>query len=340
MLKRVELRYQKRVDAVGSVQRGEEPKVVARVMGVPLNTLYDWLARYRSGGWHALRDEHRSGRPRKVSGSVMKWLYDAITMGDPRQYKFEFCLWSRRIIKALLKKHHSIEISLASIGRLLGQMGLSAQRPIYKAYQQNPADVKKWLEKEYPSIVKKAKATNAVIYFGDEAAFRSDYHSGTTWSPVSVTPVVEEYRGKFGINCVSAVSAKGLLRFKMFEGKMNSAFFIDFLQGLHSDNGKPVFVIVDRASYHRSLEVKNFIKKQKGQIRLFYLPAYSPELNPDEQIWNRAKNTVGKICIENKDHMKKVVLKTLRSLQKKTLKIISCFQLEKTKYAALRPDYF
>lgn len=108
-----------------------------------------------------------------------------------------------------------------------------------------------------------------------------------------MTPVVEEYRGKFGVNCISAVSAKGVLRFKMFEGKMTSTLFIDFLQGLHSDTGKPVFVIVDRASYHRSPEVKNFLKKQKGQIRLFYLPAYSPELNPDEQIMEQSKKYRG-----------------------------------------------
>lgn len=339
MTKRIDLRYEKRKNVVEAVQRGEEPKIVARVMKIPLNTVYDWLARYRSGGWHALHDGRRSGRPRKVSGPVMKWIYDAITMGDPRQYKFEFCLWSRRIIRSLLKKYHGVEISLSSIGRLLGQLGLSAQRPIYKAYQQNPVEVERWLKEEYPAIVREAKGNKAVIYFADEAAFRSDNHSGTTWSPISVTPVVEEYRGRFGINCISAVSAKGLLRFKLFEGKMTSAFFIDFLQGLHSDTGRAVFVIVDNASYHKSKEVKNFLKQQNGNIRLFHLPAYSPELNPDEQVWNRAKNTVGRICIENKGHMKKVVLKTLRSLQKKTAKIIAFFQLKGTKYAALHPDY-
>ncbi len=129
-LKKSEQRYEKRVEVVKAIQRGEEPKVVARVMGIPLASVYNWLARYRSGGWHALRDGQKSGRPRKVTGTVLKWLYDAITGGDPRQYEFEFSLWTRRIIKTMLKRIHGIEISESSISRLLKQLGLSAQRPV------------------------------------------------------------------------------------------------------------------------------------------------------------------------------------------------------------------
>jgi len=111
--------------------------------------------------------------------------------------------------------------------------------------------------------------------------------------------------------------------------------FIDFLVCLHKDADKAVYVIVDNARYHASEEVKQFLKKQKGAIRLFYLPSYSPELNPDEQVWNRAKNTVGRICVENKCHMKKVVQKTLRSMKNKVALIVSFFQLDTTKYATI-----
>jgi transposase len=335
MPKKIEFRYEKRVAAVTAVQRGEAPKIVSRVMNIRLNTLYEWLSRYRNGGWQALREGYRSGRPRKVSGTTLKWIYDAITMGDPRQFQFEFCLWTRRIVRAMLKKYHGIEISLASVGRLLKQLGLSSQKPIYKAYQQNPEAVDLWLKKEYPGIVRKAKMNDADIYFADEAGFRSDHHNGKTWSPVGVTPVVDEHRGKFGVNCISAVSAKGLLRFKLFEGRMNSSLFITFLTGLQADADKAVYVIVDRAKYHVSKEVKEFLREQKGKIRLFYLPAYSPELNPDEQVWNSAKNRVGRICVENKNHMKEVVSKTLRSMKKKVSLILSFFKLETTQYATI-----
>lgn len=335
-----QVRSEKRVEAVKAVQRGDSPKLVARVMGIPVNTLYDWLARYRHGGWDALREGARSGRPRKVNGTILNWLYRAITTGDPRQYQFDFCLWNRRIIKSMLKKHHGIELSLHSVGRLLNQLGLSAQRPVYQAYQQDKAAVKKWLEHTYPELFYRAKKLKANIYFADESSFRSDSHRGTTWGVVGQTPVVEEHRGRFGMNCISAISAKGQMRFKCFEGRMNSEGFIDFLKALRSDTNKPTFVIVDGASYHRSKKVKDYLKSTKGQVELFQLPAYSPELNPDEQVWNQAKARVGKIAIENKDMMKQVLTKVLRSIQKSKTLIRSFFKLENTKYAQISPENF
>ncbi len=328
-----EVRTQKRIDAVKSVQRGEEPKLVARVMGIPMTTLYDWLARYRGGGWDALGEGVRSGRPRKVTGSVLSWLYNAITGGDPRQYQFEFFLWNRRIIRSMLKKHHGIELSVSSIGRLLRQLGLSAQRPIYKAYQQDKTAVKQWLEQTYPNLFARARKLKATLCFADEASFRSDSHRGTTWGAIGQTPVVEEHRGRFGINCISAISAKGEMRFKCFEGRMNSDGFIDFLKALHSDSGMPVFVIVDGASYHSSRKVKDYVKSTEGKVELFKLPAYSPELNPDEQVWNQAKSNIGKMAIESKSMMRKAVLRAMRSIQKSRQLIKAFFKLEHTKYA-------
>lgn len=332
-LKRSEQRYQKRVEAVKAVQRGEEPKIVARVMGIPLNSIYNWLARYRSGGWHALRDGKKSGRPRKVTGAVLKWLYDAITGGDPRQYQFEFCLWTRRIIKTMLKKIHDIEISESSVSGLLNQLGLSAQRPIYKAYNQDPKAVKEWLEDTYPKLYADARNNGARIYFLDEASFRSDHHSGTTWGKIGKTPIVKEHRGRFGINCISVVNANGLMRFRCFEGRMNSERFIDFLKYLSKDTDRPIYLVVDGASYHTSKKTRAYVQSTNDQVRLYQLPAYSPELNPDEQVWNHAKRRTGKMTIANKDDMKRAAVKALRSIQKTTDLIKSFFQLETTRYA-------
>ncbi len=332
---KADLRNQKRADAVKSVQRGEEPRVVSRVMNIPLNTLYDWLVRYRSGGWHALRDGSRSGRPKKVSGAVLKWLYNAITTGDPRQRQFEFCLWNRRIVKSMLKKVHAIELSLSSISRLLAQLGLSAQRPVYKAYQQDKSAVKEWLEETYPGLFARAKKLKAMIYFADEASFRSDSHRGTTWGKIGETPIVDEHRGRFGINCISAVSSKGEMKFKCFEGRMNSEGFIAFLKALLSDSEKPIFVVIDGASYHGSKKVKEYLKSTQGKVELFKLPAYSPELNPDEQVWNQAKQRTGKVAIESKSQMKRIVYRVMCSIQKSKNLIKSFFKLEDTKYSQI-----
>jgi transposase len=330
-----ELRYQKRAAVVEAVQRGEAPRDVARVFNVPLNTVYDWLARYRQGGWDALRDRQRSGRPRKVDGTVMKWLYEAITMGNPQQFKFEFCLWTLKIVKDLLKKTFSIELSKSSLSRLLGQLGLSPQRPIFKAASQDPQAVEKYLKERYPEIRARARKMGAEIFFLDEAAFRSDHHSGTTWGPIGETPELKEHRGRFGYNAISAVSARGKMYFQTFTGKMDTSGFIAFLKKLRSDVGKPVIVITDRASYHKAKKATEYITSTQGEVGLELLPARSPELNPDEQVWNRAKERLGRMIIQNKDHMKNALQRVLRSLQRNAKLIKSFFQLNDTRYALI-----
>ena len=118
--------------------RKESVEVVARIYNIPLRTVFDWLARYRQGGWHALIEKNRQGRPKQITGDDMKWLYDAITMGNPLNYKLPFCLWSSNNIRALLQKERAVILSKSSICRLLGHLGLTPQKPLYKSYKQDP----------------------------------------------------------------------------------------------------------------------------------------------------------------------------------------------------------
>ncbi len=180
-----ELRRIEVVEAI--VVRGEEATTVARIYNTPIRTVFDWLARYRGGGWDALKEGRRTGRRRKVSGNIMKWLYDKITMGDPRQFQLPFCLWTLDIIRKVLKREHGIELSKSSVSRLLKHMGLTPQRPIYKSYKQDPKTIKKYLQKTYPAIAKRAEKEGWEIFFVDEAAVRSDCHHGTTWGAVGET---------------------------------------------------------------------------------------------------------------------------------------------------------
>ncbi|NBW85042.1 MAG: IS630 family transposase [Proteobacteria bacterium] len=338
-MKGSEKRYQKRVEAIKAIQRSERPQVVSRVMGIPITTLYDWIARYRSGGWHALEDHSKSGRPKKVDGAVMKWLYEAITLGDPRQFQFEFCLWTRKIIRKMLISEHGIDLSLPSISRLLKQLGLSVQKPIYKAYQQNKKSVNEWITEKFPNIQNEARKEGADIYFADESSFRSDHHHGGTWGKIGTTPVVEEHRGRFGVNCISAITAKGEMFFECFTGRMNSEGFILFLKHLYEDAGKRIYLVVDGAQYHKSKMVRDFIEEMKGEIKLFILPAYSPELNPDEQIWNHAKRKTGSMCISTKTEMENIVNKVLAEIQRSTDLIVSFFKMKHTQYIIQQSEY-
>ena len=331
---KAEQRYQKRKDAVEAVARGEPASVVARVLGVPLRTMFLWLAQYRQGGYHALREGQRSGRPRKVTGEVMQWLYRAITMGDPRQHQFEFCLWTLAIIRTMLKREKGIELSKSGVSRLLGHLGLSPQRPIYRSYKQDPKELERYLNKTFPELQQLAKRTGAVIYFVDEAAVRSDAHRGTTWGRIGETPVVADSGDRFGLRLISAVSPRGDMKFATFQGRMNGARFVQFLKDLRTDTGKPIIVIADNASYHGSKAVQRFIEASDGDVVIEHLPRYAPEFNPDEQVWNHAKARLAKLFIATKDDLVHEMRSIMRSIQCSTQLIRSFFQLESTRYAA------
>ena len=331
---KAEIAFQRRKQAVEAVQAGEPVSLVARLFRVPHRTIFRWLARYRHGGWHALCDGARSGRPRRVSAEVMQWLYNAITLGDPRQFQLPFCLWTLKIVRTVLHKEKGLELSKSSVCRLLQQLGLSPQRPIYRSYKQDPKELEKYLEQTFPELRRLARRLGAEIYFVDESAVRSDHHRGTTWAPIGSTPVVEDSGDRFGIKLISAVTPRGDMRFATIEGRMNSDKFISFLKKLRSDAGKPIIVIADNASYHTSAKVIRFAHESLGEITLGHLPRYAPELNPDEQVWNHAKARLGKMFIDGKETMRRGVLNIMRSIQKNTSLVLSFFQLDSTRYAS------
>jgi len=331
------LRYQKRTTAVDAVRTGETPSKVARALQVPLRTLFLWLALYRTGGYDALREKKRSGRPRKVSPEAMQWLYDAITLGDPRQHQFSFCLWTLGIIRTMLKREKGIDLSKSGVCRLLGHLGLSPQTPIYRSYRQDPQKLKDYLDERFPKLREQARRMGAVIFFVDEASVRADAHRGTTWAPIGEAPIVKDSGQRFGINMISAVSPRGDMRFQVFEGSMNGPRFVEFLKKLRADVGCPIIVIADNAKYHKGDAVREYVKTCEGAFGIEYLPPYAPELNPDEQVWNNAKARLGKLYVATKDDLRVAMRRIMRSLQNSKNLIRSFFQLENTKYAAETP---
>jgi transposase len=327
-------RHAKRKLAVEAVREGESPTRVARVLSVPVRTLFYWLELYRHGGYDALREGKRSGRPRKVNANVLQWLYEAITLGDPRQYQFEFCLWTLGIIRVMLKREQRIELSKSGVSRLLRHLGLSPQIPQYKSYRQDPQKLRRYLRQTFPQVVREARRIGAIIYFVDEAAVRADAHRGTTWAPVGETPVVEDSGDRFGLRLISAVSPRGDLKFATFEGRMTSRRFVGFLKKLRADTGKPIIVIADNAKYHKDGAAQRYRRPTAEGIRVEHLPSYSPELNPDEQVWNHLKARLGKLFLASKEQMKREVRATLLAIQRSVELVLSFFQLKDTQYAA------
>jgi transposase len=322
--------------AVRRVQEGESPEVVARALGLNRTTIYDWLAKYRRGGWGALKAKPVPGRPPKLGGKQMKWIYDTITQKNPLQLKFEFALWTREMIASIIRDRFNIKLSLASVGRLLAQLGITAQKPLHQALERDEALVKKWLKTEYPKIKKMAQLQGADIYFGDAAHIRSDHHAGRTWGKKGETPVVQATGARHGISIISAITSKGHMRFMIKEqGGVNSAVFIEFLKRLLVGAKRPIFLILDQGPAHRSKKTKAFVKTLSGKLRLFYLPPYSPDRNPDELVWKHLKaDTVGRMVVTSKADFKTKVVSSMRSLQKSPEKIRAFFRKPSLQYAA------
>jgi transposase len=306
-----------RMRAVDQVAAGAHPEDVADVLGLHRKTVYGWLAKYRVGGPDALRAKPVPGRPPKLAGAQIARLYALIVGRDPRQLSFAFALWTREMVREVIRREFGIALSTVSVGRLLRTMGLSPQRQLHRAYEQNPEAVVRWKTEEYPAIRAAAQKAGATIYFADEAGIRSDYHSGTTWAPVGQTPVVHNTGARYSINMLSAVTAQGALRFMVHEGTVNAAVFIDFCKRLLHDATGPVYLIVDGHPAHRAKATTKFVASTDGQLRLILLPGYSPELNPDEWVWKNVKHDrIGKTGVTSKHDLKTKAIGALRRLQK------------------------
>lgn len=324
-----------RIRAVQMVQAGESPEIVVKALGFSRPRIYEWLARYQEGGIDALRFKGIPGKKPKLSATDLRKLQRIITEKNPRQLKFEFALWTRAMIRKVIMDEFGVNLSESQVGRLLHKMGMSPQRPLYRAYQQDPERVERWLKEEFPALQKQAKKEKAEIFFGDEAGIRSDYHSGTTWAPKGKTPVVETTGARFGLNMISAISAKGQLRFMTVEGTLAAGTFIRFLERLIDNQKRPVFLIVDGHPVHKGKKVKEFVESTHGRLRLFVLPPYSPDLNPDELVWNHVKrHKVARTPVAGPDDLKRRVVSALRSLQKFPAKVRGFFQAPSVRYAA------
>jgi len=316
-----------RIRAVERVQAGESPEAVVKTLGFARACIYNWLARYRSGGWHALRTGQRTGRPKKITEAQIRWLYKTIRDKDPRQLKFTFALWTRSMVAALLKRQFNLKLSPASVGRLLTQLGFSCQKPLYRAYQRDSELVKQWKENVFPQIQKRAKKEGAVIYFQDESGIRSDFHSGTTWALRGQTPIIKATGARFGLNMMGAITPRGEMHFMIVQGTVKSEQICEFLKRLMHGHNNKIFLIWDGHPTHKSSSVKECIASFNGRLEIFLLPPYSPDLNPIEQLWNHTKgNGVGRCVINGPDQLKTSVINKLRSLQKLPKKIASFFR--------------
>ena len=282
--------YEERVSACEALENGVPADEVAKVLKVSRASVFEWQKAYRAHGAEALRTKKTRGPKSKLDEGQMSRLYRLIVGSDPRQLSFELALWTRGMVQELIFRQFGIRLSVVSVGNVLRKLGLSPQRPLYRAYEQDPEKVAEWKERIFPQIQVRAKKEGAAIFFADEASVRTSYHAGTTWAPVGETPVVAGSGRTRSISMVSAISPRGELHFKVYETGIRQEEFLEFCKALVEDTGRPVFLIIDNSQVHRAKILKEHAAQSSGMLTLFFLPPYSPDLNPDEWVWKNVKH--------------------------------------------------
>jgi len=280
-----------RLVALERMKEGERPAAVAASFGLHRGWAYKVLAKAQGGGKRALRSTKGTGRPRTLSAAQERQVFGWINGKNPRQYGFDFGLWTRQIAAELIRQKFSVTLSLASVGGLLARLGLTAQKPLQQAYQRDPQAVARWEKEIYPAIVRRAKREKAEIYFWDESGFRADAVQGRTWSAKGATPVVQVPGQRQGISAASAVNSKGGFWFITYKGGLNGELFVALLRKMMKGRRKPIHLVLDGLPAHKTKAVRAYVDSLQGKLTLHFLPGYAPDLNPDELVWSYAKRT-------------------------------------------------
>jgi transposase len=323
--------------AIKAVLDGTKQVKVAEFFGVTRHAVGKWVKAYRQGGDKALKAK-RKGRPK--GGSLHPWqaaqIAKAVIDHHPEQLKLPFYLWTREAVAQLIEKRFGIRLSIWTVGRYLARWGFTPQKPVRRAFEKNPEAVRRWLEEDYPEIQRQARVEKASIYWGDEMGMRSDHAVGRCYGRRGQTPVIPGTGQRFGCNMISAITNKGQLNFMVFKKRFRGEVFLEFLRRLLRQSTRTVFLIVDGHPVHRAIKIRNWIDKKADHIRLFFLPGYSPELNPDEVLNHDVKsNAVGRRRPRDQQELVKNVRGFLRRRQRQPHIVQKYFHEKHVRYAAL-----
>ena len=326
-----------RLRAVEAVTGGMSQTEVARVFGVTRQIVGRWMKARRAGGVSALAAHKRgpkSGQGR-LSGCQAAIVCNLIRDRDPEQLKLPFVLWTSEAVRLLIRRRFGITVSSRSVRRYLAHWGFTPQKPRRVAYERDPETVRRWLEEEYPAIRAKAKREKARIYWGDEMGVRSDHQAGRSYAPRGCTPVTPGTGQRFGTNVVSAITNRGDLTFMVFQRRFTAPVFLRFLRRLVKQTGHKLFLVVDSHPVHRSRAVAKWLQEHVEQIELFFLPGYSPDLNPDEMLNNDVKsNAVGKRRPHNRPQLMRNVRSYLGRRRERPELVQRYFHADTVRYAA------
>jgi transposase len=286
---------QLRRQAMRLIDQGKSQSEVARLLDVSQPTMNIWRQRFLKGGWAALRKRKRGravGTDRRLNADQEKEIQKTIVDKTPDQLKMTFALWSRKAVQQLINDRYGVSYTLQAVGQILDRWGFTPQRPAKRAIERNDEAVRKWRDEQYPQVAVRAKAENAEIWWADETAAKPECHFRRSYSPKGKTPVVRQSAKRFHSSMISALNNQGKLEWMALKEAMNSEMFLTFLKQMIKFRKRKIILIVDNLKVHHSHIVQDWVEANKERIELVFLPAYSPQINPDEYLNNGLKQSL------------------------------------------------
>ena len=322
-----------RFQAIKLIKKGYTKTEVSKILETTLTSVCNWRKIYKEKWMNWLKYKKAKGwRPKKEENklsSYEKRVLVKVLSKEPRETKklmLDFWLWTIKYVQYAIKLLFWKEMKEWKVRELLHELGFSHKKPVYKAYQQDPEKVEKWIKEELAFIIDESKKENRKIYYWDESGFSSNNSGWYTWWKKWEEVIVKWNGARIKINAISAISPSGNMKFMVYSGNFNSKLLIKFMKQLIKEEKDNITLILDWHPTHKTKKVKEFLEDNKEKIKLYYLPPYSPELNPDEEVWNWTKNNLNKVIVKNKTELIKHVINNLYRLQKLPKHIISFFK--------------
>ena len=324
--------------AIQMIKQGVKKKDISLQLGVNKNTVTNWWKVYQELGSKSYEYQKRGLKPgekKLLTDEQEKMVGSMIVDRMPDQLKLPFALWTRKAVKELIEREFGLSLGITTVGDYLRSWGFTPQKPKKRAYEQNPKKVQKWLDEEYPSIKQKAKEENAEIHWADETGVKNNCNHGRSYAPKGKTPVKRKMGKRLSLNMISSVTNQGKVQFMIYSDTMDADKFIEFIQQLIKSTTKKVFVIVDNLRVHHAKVVKKWLEEHQDEVEVFYLPSYSPELNPDEYLNCDLKQAMSdKKMPKTKDDLLNNVEQHMNMLTQKTDRVKKYFNHESIQYAA------
>lgn len=326
----------KAVEAI--IVHGISRKQASTTFGFSRGSIWKYLKEYemsREESFYYKKRGVKAGARSKLSNQQEEELKTKILSHTPDELGMNYTLWNSKAVQEYIGLNYFHRYNRRSVRKIMSRLGFTSQKPIKLAYQRNPGKIEEWLTVTYPEIKSRAIKEGARIYWGDEMGIQSTDNRGKTYGLKGNTPTIKRSGTRFKCNMLAMISPQGFMNWMVFEDNFTSKKCIEFLGRIIRQIKQKVFLILDNHRVHHSKKVKDYVEKHKDQLEIFYLPAYCPDMNPQELVNQDVKANANNLrALKSLKELTINLRCYLTQIQSNEFKIRNYFNKNEVRYAA------